>query len=234
MKVVYVVMVCMGFLLPSCAVYSPNTLNTPNLKEKGDLHVGGHVGNGLNGQAAYAVTDHIGVMANYMHLKSKAESETSDDREGTGKLFETGLGYFIRCGESNVSEFYSGYGLGNVSITKTSPQNVIKTLKVNGSKFFIQPGWVYSKRFFEVGLNARMSFVKFSNLQTTYTKDDLQIDDFEDITTPTWIFLEPAVTIRAGLEKIKFQLQIGHSFKLNDKNLGYEAGLFSAGIVAKL
>src|SRR6218665_3056415 len=90
----YCLIITLIFTISSCSVYTPNVINTPLMKEKGEAVISGHIGNGGHLQASYALSDKIGVMTNFMAVNSSVDTDEGDDRKGTGSLFEVGLGYF--------------------------------------------------------------------------------------------------------------------------------------------
>lgn len=222
------------FSIASCSVYAPNTINAPMLKKKGELQIGAHAGNGLNLQAAYAASDHIGIMLNYMNIKNEVTTNEIV-RDGGGSLLEAGLGYFSRFSDNNHFELFGGYGAGKVNITRENTLlKQTRNFDANASRFFVQPGIGMAGKIFEVNLSSRVSFLKYNKLSTTYTADDLKADSFVNIDGRTWIFLEPALTIRVGFPRFKFQAQVGRSFKLTKDDLGYEKSLLGFGIVARI
>lgn len=222
-------------LITSCSIYSPNAINTPLHKKKGELSIGLHAGNGGNLQAAYAVGNHIGIMANAMSVNSEV-TVNADVRKGTGNLIEGGLGYF--SGNPNKKfcfEIYGGAGLGKVDIDKTfTNANVTRNFTAKGTRFFIQPGIGSVGKIFEIGLSTRLSVVKYKDIKTTYTIDDLTVDNFVGADARTWLFLEPALTLRLGFKFAKLQLQIGRSIKFNKEALGYERGIINFGLVGRI
>ena len=50
--------------LCSCSVYVPNGVNAPMFAKKGKALINASVGTGVNVQGAYAVSDHVGIIAN--------------------------------------------------------------------------------------------------------------------------------------------------------------------------
>lgn len=229
----YFVSIVLLVTINACSVYTPNALNVPLLKNKNDLSVGLQVGSGGNLQAAYAISNHVGIMGNAMGVKNEV-TINDNIRSGKGSLYELGLGYFASSGK-NVFELYSGAGIGKVDIDKKfTSLNITRNFNADGRRIFIQPSFGRVGRNFEIAFSTRFSFVKYRNVVTTYTVDDLTSDNFANIDRPSWLFIEPALTLRAGSEKLKFQLQIGKSIKTNTQGLGYESGIFNLGLIARL
>jgi hypothetical protein len=214
----------------SCAVYAPNAVNVSGFNKKGQLAVSASVGNGVNVQGAYALTDNIGAMVNYMNITQIVETDNVK-RDGSGNLLEAGIGYFKNTDDNVRMEIFAGFGQGSVNIAKTD--NGTRNFSTNANRLFIQPSIGYASKNFEAFLSARVANVNFSNVNTTYTPGDLDADDFSNITEMGWFFLEPALTLRAGIKNIKLQLQIGRSIKMNSQELGHDSGLLNLGAFAK-
>ncbi len=221
-------------ILSSCSVYIPNGVNAPMFSKKGEAQIGGNVGSGLNLQAASAFTDHFAIIANGYFNKSTTTINNDDTREGNGKLFEAGLGYYNKSKNGMAFETFVGGGFGNLKIDK----NVVstksnKTFETSATKLFIQPTLGYSTKHFEFGFTPRWCMLNFAKPKTTYSAAELKSDKFVDIDQTNWMFIEPTFTIRGGGQKFKAQLQFGRSFKLNKEDLGYSAGILNLGIVFK-
>ncbi len=224
----------MALSFSSCSVYVPNGINAPMFAKKGEAQVAGNVGSGVNVQAAYAVTDHVGIMANGYFNNSTVTLNNDDTRKGSGKLFEAGVGYFNKSESGFAFETYAGAGFGNLTIDRSIVSTKAnKTFETSATKFFVQPTVGYSSKHFEVGFTPRFSMLKYTKPTTTYTAAELSADKFVAIEQTNWMFIEPTLTIRGGGEKLKAQIQVGRSFKLNSEDLGYSAGILNLGIVYK-
>ena len=73
--------------------------------------------------------------------------------------------------------------------------------------------------------------MKYQKPTTTYSAAELSADKFVNIDQTNWLFIE--LTIRAGGEKLKGQVQLGRLFKLNSEELSYSEGILNFGIVYK-
>jgi hypothetical protein len=215
----------------SCAVYTPNSLNVTGFNKKGQVSVNANAGNTANLQAAIAVSDNFGVMANLMSTSQVVDSDNIK-RDGKGNLFEIGVGYFKNTDFKVRFEFFGGGGIGNVEIIKTNA-SVTRNFSTKANRFFLQPSLGFSGRNFEAFISTRLANVRFNNIETTYSTQDLIDDSFVDISNSNWMFIEPALTLRVGLKNIKFQMQVGRSIKLNTEKLGYDSGLLNFGIYTK-
>lgn len=224
-------------LFPSCrTLYKPNAVNAPMLKEKGEAKI---YGGNNNVQAAYAITDHVGVMLNGYYENGRVNNDNAQYVKTQGFLGEAGAGYFTAMPNNMVFEVYGGGGAGAVNIEEqkrdAADDLITERFSANAYKVFIQPTYGYVGKYFEAGLTPRFSFVKYGNLSNTnYTLQERQDYTYYQLDQPTWVFFEPALTLRGGYKWIKLQVQVGHSFKLNRADLNYDGNLFNAGVVVDI
>ncbi|HMP31397.1 MAG TPA: hypothetical protein PKD85_17475 [Saprospiraceae bacterium] len=226
----YLSILLLYIISSSCAVYAPNSLNVTGFSDRGQIALSANAGNGINLQAAYALTNNIGAMVNYMNTNQIVESD-GVKRDGSGNLLEAGLGYFKNTKDNFRMEVFAGYGQGSVNITKTNADT--RNFSTNANRLFLQPSIGYAHTNFEVFFSTRLANVNFNSINTTYTPQDLEADSFVKIDEQAWLFLEPAVTLRAGIRNVKLQLQVGRSIKLKSDKLGYDSGLVNIGAFAK-
>jgi hypothetical protein len=215
----------LGFI--SCkTVYEPNTLNVPLFNNHYEFRA---YADPSNVHLAYAITDHIGVMANGFFVKE------GDDNglHGSGNLFEAGFGYY-RPVNGFIFETYAGAGRGMVKFSEPRQENnttTIRNFSAQGTRFFIQPSFGYGNKFFEAALTPRFVAGKYDNVQTNYTTQE-QIDGkFYQVDQPVWTFIEPALTVRGGYRWIKVQAQFGFSEKLNSEQLSYKSSFMNFGVI---
>lgn len=213
--------------MQSCKImYTPNMQNVPLFQEKNEVR--GTVGIS-DFQGAYAITDHVGVMLNGQYKSPSWTIQTgSRDYKYESKkyLVEGGSGYFMGLGESGVFEIWGGGGAGKVTFdrsyadstsTKMTDQYSAKT-----ARFFIQPGIGLTTKTVDFAFSLRYVGLKFSNIDTVgYTQDVLLEEDLSNLDKTMYSFFEPAVTLRAGKEYVKFHLQAIWSLKLNEDRLNY-------------
>ncbi|HTF05339.1 MAG TPA: hypothetical protein VK826_15020 [Bacteroidia bacterium] len=214
-------------IFPSCkSVYHPNAVNTPLFNNAGEIRATVDPG---NVQLAYAVTDHAGIMLNGFRVKENTEDNAI---RGRGGLVEVGFGYYTRF-RPFVFETYIGGGMGMVHFDETRQENnttTIRSFEARGTRFFVQPSFGYTSRFFDVALTPRFVFGKYSNIVTNYSTQE-QIDGkFYAIDRPLWAFIEPALTVRGGYQWIKLQVQFGISQKLNSEALSYKDTFLNVGL----
>lgn len=176
--------------LTSCqAVYVPNVRNTPLFSGKGEAQGSFAFGvNGLDLQAAAAVTDHLAVMANYATLDRGTDAL---DNKTSASYYEGGFGYYhnyrITC-----FEIFGGYGKGS-GVTESkddsglgSPHPPGGPVTANYDKIFVQPSFGWNKRRFHFSISCRLSSVNFTQFSD---RGIVQV-------VPTTFYIEPAATGR--------------------------------------
>ena len=190
--------------LSGCATvyYAPNSHNVPLFQAKGEWRAaaafngeGSFFGSNTNGgdfQAAYAITDKVGLMANG-YVASKADEETGEG--GRGRLFEGGVGYYGPVSERFVFETYAGAGGGTLSYVDRSGAG---RASVNASRIFLQPSIGFTSKWFDAALSVRMVGLHYVGIPEHLT-DGRLADAAREIAENKSSFLtEPALTLRAG------------------------------------
>lgn len=218
-----VLLLGLGWCSACRTVYTPNTVHNPLLQEKGEFK-GMIAPNNL--QAAYALTENIGIMANGYY-----NSFTSDDKDfhNRGKALELGIGYFNNAPNNITYELYGGAGMFNVKMDESAGA---KNFNANATKLFLQPGIGWVNPYVEVGFGPRFTMINYNNPEITgYTDRERGDYYFETLDTKPHLFLEPAITVRGGYKWIKLQLQYGKAFKLSKNQLNYDDNIGSVGLV---
>lgn len=187
------------------------------LKEKGDGNLTasmGISGSGLyNVQGAYAVSKHVGVMANGMyHQRRTTQGESKED---LNVIFgEAGAGYFHTFGEGNggVFQYFGGAGYGNSNDKLVQSGEPGKVLQGQFANVFVQPGIAYVGENFNIGFDIRANYVNVFHIRAPMYTDfafwNTQTQQHVD-TSLSFANLEPAITMRLGGEQMKFHLQLG-------------------------
>lgn len=176
--------------LCSCApVYVPNLRNSPMFTKSGEFQASIQVGNGIEGQSAFAVSEHFGVMTNFAYI-----GQTDIEDEGDylrHRFFEAGAGYFLNNDES-FFEVFAGYGRGSSSTFDAfeffGPQSVAATGKYE--RYFLQPAFGLNKDEFNIAFAPRFSMVDFYEFSNEVTSTRI----YE---APKF-FLEPALIGRVN------------------------------------
>jgi hypothetical protein len=219
-----------GLLLSSCGsvYYAPNTQNVTLFQEKGDaklsvgISTGEDVQKAFELQSAYAITDHVGIMANFYRVKQDA---------GGGTLIELGGGYFQPLADKLVFETYGGISYAQVFNNRDET-----TQLTDFTRYFVQPAIGFTTNFFDVAFSTRFAVlnyhkVELQELPVTYQ----QGLPFVHLSSNRVQFLfEPALTLRAGWKNVKVQGQVGLSKNLADDNFDMDNLNFNIGLYISL
>ncbi len=172
--------------MASCSPsYLPNNLNMPLLYTTTDKPNDLYLSASLSGeiQAAYAVADHIGVMANVLALPG------GEDRYFLG---EAGIGTFTTINDNFHLEIFGGggYGSGNATGTRTLFNTTTEqTEQGKYWRYFVQPDVGVHTKPFELALGTRFSYVDYFE----FSQDGMAPVDLPG----TWL-IEPSVALRFG------------------------------------
>jgi hypothetical protein len=194
--------------------YKPNLMNVPNFCNKDEAFLVANLCDvGSEVQAAYAVTDHIGVQVNYATFSNKKTTETTQNTSPqnvtTGLLTEGAIGYYEPFGEGFAFGIYAGYGVGNVQ----NNWNTQGSSSANLSKIFIQPTLGLKAKYFEWVISAKLANLTYSNLKHNYTNVEF-INQFNLLKDPIPVW-ETAGIVRFGGKHVKLQLQTVIASTLN-------------------
>jgi hypothetical protein len=240
MKVPFVLLLV--FLVTGCkhVYYLPNTQQVPMFRQKGESRIAFQLGGASECSsreinAAYAVTNHLAVMANYMAVRGGESSQNSD--WGKGNYYEAAIGYYkplrnIYTFESYVGGSYSSQTHQYTSFGFYGANGYGGSSSLSFSKLFIQPSIGVNLKGVALALSTRISKIHFYNinnqiLSTTGT----EFQRLNSISNhPNSILLEPAFTVRGGWKYINLQLQLQLSSNLTNKDLLFENSNTSIGI----
>jgi hypothetical protein len=220
--------VCLLVVGSGCkAVYAPNIAHTPLLREKGELRATADV---RNLQVAYALATHVGVMANAYFRSDDRTLDSGERQEGSGWLVEAAAGWFARTRQPRwlQVEVYAGIGNGHVEHEITSPEGDPRSFEAEGIKLFLMPGMGWTSNYVDLGLSTRLVAVRYTGTKAIgYSDEQLEADEFKELDEQTFLFFEPAVTVRAGYKWIKLQLQIGQSIKIAGGDVNRDKGMIT-------
>lgn len=219
------------FLLASCSpkYYSPNTQNVPLITQKAEtnLTLAGNR-NQIEFQGAYGVSDAVSVMLNGGLF---IPAELDNGNGGSGRFIELGGGYFRKIQDHWAFESYALMGFGGFenhlpSTVTAYPQT---TGKISGNIFRIgvQPAIGYKSKYFSASVSSRVANLGYSNIQGDLIFDNVDQSEYLKENS-NFLLIEPALTLKAGLEKVKFQVQYTYSlntsqrdFKQDNSNLTF-------------
>ncbi len=220
-------------LISACSpkYYTPNTQNVPLLSSQGEtnLTLSGN-GNQVEFQGANAITDHLGIKANGGLF---IPADLDNGNGGSGKFLEAGIGYFKELSPGWVFETYGIAGLG--SFENHLPGSATTTLLTMGDisanifRIGLQPNIGYKSKFFSAALSTRIANLSYNNIEGDLIFDgEDQVNYLEE--NKSNILIEPALTIRGGLEKLKLQLQYGYSFNASNSNFSQDKTYLTLGL----
>jgi hypothetical protein len=217
--------------------YMPATQNVPLFQEKhefnGSVSVGmGTISSATDIQAAFSFTDHIALMSNFMY--SKLDSwDTDDPNKGNITYFEGAAGYFKPFNNFWIFEIYGGLGTCSQNHEYYAwPDDIYRgRADLHSGKIFLQPSIGVKFRAFNIALSSafsRLNFNKINNYvdQTSLYHDELDMMDGNRVS----FLFEPAVTVRAGWENAKVQLQYLVSTNLSNDYSLFEPNKLSLGV----
>jgi hypothetical protein len=163
--------VIVGLLLLLCccscaSVYVSSLRNAPLMTGKGEFQGSASFGNGSNLNAAYALTDHVGITAGGMYANNRAQRVNNTYRRH--KSTELALGYFGHT--SRISyETFVGYGTGR-GYAQDSVfglfffPNTQQTAEGGYNKYFIQPTFAFRPKRFFLAVTVRVTYSEFRDL----------------------------------------------------------------------
>ena len=222
-----------GALLAGCSpkFYVPNTQNVPMIQaqRQSNLTVAGN-GNQVEFQGAYGLTDGLAVQVNGGWVIPRDEDNGNG---GSGRLIEAGLGYFKNINESWLFDTYALAGIGRMEnhFPTSLPSNPATTGKIsaNIARYSVQPSLSFHRKYFSVTGSARLSSLNYSSIEGSLFFDNLdQVAYLRD--SKSNVLIEPALTLRGGLEKIKLQIQMMRSFNLSRSDFRQDEGMLSVGL----
>lgn len=209
-------------LLSGCShyYYIPNVQSVPLFRQKNEYRLSLFSGFGVSSsskeiQAAYSITNHFGVMANFLSAK---DLENGADSWGKGNYFEGAVGYFKPFGKSKVFEIYGGVG-GSKQYHQYRPEFIDTTYyggtnagtsELSFTRLFLQPSIGLTFNSFDIAFSTRICRLSFYNINNKIDRI-LKEDEFAILNSiaqnKNFIFFEPALTIRGGWKNLKVQLQ---------------------------
>ena len=231
LKLLTFVAVGIGFASCNPKFYSPNTQNVPLISEMGEtnLTLSGN-GNQVEFQGAYGITENITIKANGGLFIPK---NIDNGDGGSGKFIEVGGGYYKPITENWIFETYGIVGLGTVEnhfpSSKASNPGTNGDVSASILRIGIQPNFGYKSQYFSAAVSSRIVNLSYNNI-----KGDLiyggqsQMDYLKDNSSN--FLIEPALTIKGGLEKVKLQVQYGYSLNLSNNNFNQDKSFFTIGL----
>lgn len=215
--------------------YSPNTQNVPMIREKGQvgLTVAGS-GSQVEFQGAYGLTDQIALQASGGWF---IPGDLDNGNGGSGRFAEGGLGLYRPVGEHFVFETYGLFGFGKMEnhLPSTQEQYPETTGRISANivRYGLQPNFGFVTKYFTIALSSRFVVLDYSSIRGSLIyNNENQIDYLRD--NKTHFLIEPALTLRGGLEWLQFQFQIGPSINVANSSFPQDDGFATFGLFFNL
>jgi hypothetical protein len=197
-------------------IYSPAPPNNPYFREKGESkvaacystgadanEVNNEYNRGFDLQAAYALSDHVALTADYFKRKERDaiydyDRAYFDSSVVTYRrhLANFGGGYFttITNDKQIALNIFGGLGFGKFSFNDygvDNGMNYTRYYNSNMTRWYIQPSInFFVGNHFRTALVTKISSVHYSDFQTSYTPDELSYLDLDKLPGKTLTFFE--------------------------------------------
>jgi hypothetical protein len=197
--------------------YVANAVHSPQLDGKGEVRLGASMKSNQFSQipsfepyAAWAVTDHFGIMANGSFSLG---SETNANGHTRRNFVEAGIGYSGKIATDFHFEFFAGYGRGNIrEDNEIIPADSSRAVY---GRYFAQPAVSYRTQKTAIVLAPRLTYA-----------------DFESSSAGNSHFatLDPTLIFHFG-KQLVFVTELGYSMRLSKGFNGhYDPLLFAIGL----
>jgi hypothetical protein len=184
-------------------------------------------------QAAYSLTNHIGIMTDLMFSNGGMFYE-----KNVAKLnhFNAAAGYYKPFNNIWVFEVYGGAGTSSQRHQYYTLDKYEGDSRLSFRRFFLQPSVGLTFKALDIALSTAISDIKFNKVEFSLSREDLDYQQLNNIRqSPHFTLLEPAITVRTGWKFVKFQLQYIYSYDLTDHNYQlFEESKFSLGLYFSL
>lgn len=214
--------------------YSPNTQKVPLLAGRGDLT--GTVAAGearIEAHGAYAFTDALAAQAS---VGKYAPDDLENGDGGSGDFVEGGVGYFGPLGRRLRWEVFGLIAAGSFENHRPSSVsgNPGTTGNISGSllRLALQPAVGLRARYYEVAASAKLARITYNDVEGNFRyqgQDQVQRLREND----SYMLLEPALTVRGGLPRVKLQVQLARSFNLTEEDFQQDDGLLTLGLILR-
>lgn len=239
--------------------YVPPTQQVPLFKERNEFRFSADLGIGEdavanNIQTAVSISDRYALMASFQSFGRKSNSNYNGQQSNSynATSFDIAFGFFKPHLKRTVFEVYGGLGWlsqkhnyveDSVYYTTSNwgwfgtytTQHTVwlnrGSARLGAFNYFIQTQYGFRSKYFEAAISVRFTDLYFSVVDNKvvpfYKNGYEEVERF--LAFRNSLLFEPAITLRAGGNNIKFQLQVGLSgFIMND--FRSETQLFSFGL----
>jgi hypothetical protein len=214
--------------------YSPNTQKVPLLTGRGDL-TGTLSGGGgrIEAHGAYALSNAVAVQVS---AGKYAPDDLDNGDGGSGDYVEGGLGYFGPLGPRLRWEVFGL--LASASFENHRPSSIAgnpgTTGHISGSllRLAVQPAVGLRTSYFEVAASTKLARIVYSDVDGSFRfQDQDQVQRLRE--NNAYVVIEPALTVRGGLPRVKLQLQLARSFNLTESDFLQDDGMATLGLVLR-
>jgi hypothetical protein len=217
--------------LAACApkYYSSNAQNVPLLTRQGEGSASASISPDANRadlRGALAVGSNVALLANAA-LYFPRDNDTGNG--GSGGLFEAGVGYFRPLPNNLVFETYGLLAYGGLE-NHFESANPAGKLNANLIRVAVQPNLGYKSRYFDAAVSSRLAMLNYFNVEGTLVRNGESQQEFLNDNRMQFL-LEPAVTLRAGIDVLKAEAQLGWSVNLTDTEFPQDKNWASLGLV---
>lgn len=237
-----------AFVFGSCSpiFYSPPAQNVPLFTQEKEFTVSASLtdaesAGGINMNAAYAVSPHMGIVVNGSGYFPDSKSDSTS--YGSGGLIEAGAGYFTPVAEKFVFETYGllNYGWMRNSFPESAERHPETDGKIlaNLIGIAVQPSFGFKTKYFEAALSTKTGLIKYTNIRGHLIEQN--DDQSEEGSQQSYLsdrknnfMIEPALTLRGGWDFLKIQLQAGKSFNLSHSHFPQDEGWVSIGFFYRI
>jgi hypothetical protein len=228
MKSLLVIITFSALVLSSCShyYYVANIQNVPMFKEKDELRLSGAYGFGdesncFEAQAAYSITNKIGVMANLMSARGGDESARN---YGKGTYLEGAVGYYKPEGKHGVFEIYGGVGGCSqhheyLTYEYSSGTTYSGYSDLSFMKVFVQPSFGLTFNWLDVALSGRICSLIYTSIDNKVSGSHNDFEKINALQGKVPFNFEPAFTLRTGWENVKIEAQAEYAGMINQSGL---------------
>ena len=208
-------------IFTSCGLYRQNVVNVPILKQKGQTQIGGHASfTGVDGQASYAITKNVALMANYSNIGTKKISYSSVNFSIDKHYFgEGGIGYFKKTSKDLFMDFFLIAGNGMTSNFVQGLDTVKKITTQYRQAFYnrycFQVDFGRIKDKLEYAFTPRVMVVNYFNMS------DSEVNTYKGL-PDVYIYADMSLTLRYSLLKfLKLTGQLNATLPITGLKSGY-------------
>lgn len=204
--------------------YNYQDKNEPNSQPRKSVY-------GMDGQAAFAVTNNFLIAVDGFYRTEKDRYNRDDlnaanDRSTLDydrRMINGALGFYAPLGFSQKTyfNFLGGIGLGKVRVEdKGFLANTLKNTRHYNADLFkinLAPSFnFFFTEYFRMALTPRFSFLKYNNISTNYSRDELEKVQFDALDGHYLPLFEPSIALQAGFPGADWlKLDLGFHFSSN-------------------